>query len=243
MKLYASGRQSFLQLIIIPIFIFNQAQHAHLKDFLLFIDTETSGVPQRWDRPYADTQNWPSVIQVAWIICDSVGREIKRSSMYIFEKDIEITKESQRVHGINAEFLQQHGRRRKDVLRKLAYDVAKYPAVIIGHFIELDIHVLSSDYYRAQLKNPFINQTFFCTMLDSKKYAINPAVDYLRLPQLYEFLFDRTPEETHEAEQDAQLTAQCYLELRSRGAITIADLVKQQATLSKKLNIQDKQNP
>ncbi|MFD1769985.1 3'-5' exonuclease [Sphingobacterium suaedae] len=214
----------------------------YLNSYLLFIDTETSGIPNRWNRPYMDQQNWPSVIQVAWIVYDNTGVEIKRNSMYIYESDIVIKKESQRIHGIDIDFLKENGFRRKEVLRKLAHDIKKYKPLIIGHFIELDVHVLSADYYRAQLKNPFVHQAFFCTMLDSKKYALNPTVDYLRLIQLYEYVFQITPSEMHEAEHDAHLTAQCFLTLWRRRSISTSDILKQQTLLSSKLNIEDKQN-
>ncbi|WDF70768.1 3'-5' exonuclease [Sphingobacterium oryzagri] len=213
-----------------------------MKDYLLFIDTETSGIPKRWNRPYSDQKNWPSVIQVAWIIYTADGQEVKRMSKYIYEPDIDIAAESEKVHGISLPDLAQKGDRRKEVLRKLAYDIRKYDPLIIGHFIELDVQVLSADYYRAQLQNPFSGQHFFCTMLDSKKYALNPSVAYLRLPQLHEHLFDSSPEETHEAEQDAEVTARCFFELLAREEIVDQDFDTQQTKFSKKLNFPVKQN-
>lgn len=213
-----------------------------MKDYLLFIDTETSGIPQRWKRPYSDKKNWPNVIQVAWIVYDASGTEIKRTSKYIYEDDIDITSTSYQVHGITRTFLKQHGDKRKVVLRKLAHDIQKYNPLIIGHFVELDVQVLSADYYRANLPNPFIGHSFFCTMLDSEKYAANPSINYLRLPQLHEYLFDKLLTEIHEAEQDASATAKCFFELRNRHEITPLDMERQQKMFSQKLNFLDKQN-
>lgn len=211
-----------------------------MKNHLLFIDTETSGIPQRWNRPYSDEKNWPRVIQVAWIVYEANGTEIKRTSKYIYEEDIHITPSSYDVHGITGTFLKQHGDKRKEVLRKLAHDIQKYKPLIIGHFVELDVEVLSADYYRANLKNPFISQSFFCTMLDSEKYVTNPSVTYLRLSQLHEYLFDNSLTEIHEAEQDALATANCFFELWSRREITELDIERQQKLFSRKLNFLDK---
>lgn len=211
-----------------------------MKTHLLFIDTETSGIPQRWNRPYSDGKNWPHVIQVAWIVCHKDGTEIKRTSKYIYDMDIEISPASFKVHGITNSFLQQHGEKRKAVLRKLAHDIQKYDPLVIGHFIELDVQVLSADYYRAKLKNPFINQVFFCTMLESEKYAVNPSINYLRLSQLHECIFNRTLTDIHEAEQDASATAKCFFELRNREEITDYDIERQQELFSQKLNFLDK---
>jgi DNA polymerase-3 subunit epsilon len=212
-----------------------------LKDYLLFIDTETSGIPGRWDRPLADRLNWPYAIQVAWIICDLSGKEIKRANKYIYEKDIVITTESLKIHGISEGFVQKHGVRRKEVLRKLAHDIKKYDPLVVGHFLELDLQVLSADYLRAQLKNPFIHHSFFCTMLKSKKYVLNPSVGYLRLSQLYKHLFKIKPQELHNAERDAELTAECFFELKKRDEITIEDFQGQQAKFSQKLNFLNKE--
>ncbi|PRD56222.1 3'-5' exonuclease [Sphingobacterium gobiense] len=211
-----------------------------MKTHLLFIDTETSGIPQRWNRPYSDEKNWPHVIQVAWIVYEASGVEIKRTSKYIYENDIDITPSSYDVHGITSTFLKQHGDKRKEVLRKLAHDIQKYKPLIIGHFVELDVQVLSADYYRANLKNPFIHQSFFCTMLDSEKYVANPSITYFRLPQLHEYLFDNPLTEIHEAEQDASATAKCFFELWNRHEITASDMERQQKMFSQKLNFLDK---
>ena len=180
------------------------------------------------------------MIQLAWIVYLLDGTEVKRVSKYISEEDIIISSDSQKVHGISTALLKERGDRRKSVLRKLAYDIKKYSPLIIGHFLELDIQVLSADFYRAQLLNPFVDQTFFCTMLESKKYAMNPVVEYLRLVQLHEELFDERPLDLHEAERDAEITARCFFELWRRKEITEQDFIKQQTHFLQKLNFADK---
>ncbi|GHE42444.1 3'-5' exonuclease [Sphingobacterium griseoflavum] len=212
-----------------------------MKDYLLFIDTETSGIPKRWNRPYSDDKNWPAVIQLAWIIYTADGQEIKRSSKYIYEHDIAISATSRQIHGITIDFLKNHGGRRKDILRKFAYDIKKYTPLIIGHFVELDVQVLSADFFRAQLQNPFQNQALFCTMLVSKKYAVNPSSEYLRLVQLHEELFDERPREIHEAEHDAEVTARCFFEMRRRETVTEQDISSQQLRFTRELKLEDKQ--
>lgn len=34
----------------------------------LFIDTETTGLPKEYDAPYTDIDNWPRLVQLAWIV-------------------------------------------------------------------------------------------------------------------------------------------------------------------------------
>lgn len=46
----------------------------------LFFDTETTGLPQRWNAPITDLDNWPRMVQLAWIMCDEKGNIIEERS-------------------------------------------------------------------------------------------------------------------------------------------------------------------
>ncbi|MBT2620007.1 3'-5' exonuclease [Chryseobacterium sp. ISL-6] len=196
-----------------------------MKKYLLFIDTETTGIPKRWNLPYSETDNWPSAVQVSWILYDENSKEIKRENFYINE-DFEISLPSFKVHKISREFLSNNGKARKFVLQKLLKDIQQYHPLITGHFTEFDIHTLSCDFYRAGLENPFPQSHFYCTMLKSKDYILNPQVYYFRLPQLYDFLFNEKMEDSHDAVIDAEMTAKCFFEIRSRGEISENELQK-----------------
>ncbi|REC79233.1 3'-5' exonuclease [Chryseobacterium elymi] len=197
-----------------------------MKKYLLFIDTETTGIPKRWNLPYSETENWPSAIQVSWIIYDENGREVKRTNCYIDVDDLKISAKSFKIHGITREFLSKNGQVRSFVLEKLSADIQKYQPLIIGHFTEFDIHTLSCDFHRAGLENPFQQSRFYCTMLKSKDYILNPNVIYLRLNQLFEFLFNKKMERSHNAMIDAEMTAKCFFEIRLRGEISEDELQK-----------------
>ncbi|MDQ0064842.1 3'-5' exonuclease [Chryseobacterium lathyri] len=191
-----------------------------MKKYLLFIDTETTAIPKRWDLPYSETDNWPSAVQVSWILYDETGNEIKRENFYIDVEGLKISAGSFKVHGISKEFLSKNGQSRAFVLKKLSNDIQEYNPLITGHFTEFDIHTLSCDYYRAGLENPFLESHFYCTMLKSRDYVVNPQADYLRLPQLYNFLFNEKMEPSHDAMIDAEMTAKCFFEIRKRGKIS-----------------------
>ncbi|ADY51642.1 Exonuclease RNase T and DNA polymerase III [Pseudopedobacter saltans DSM 12145] len=212
-----------------------------MKDYLLFIDTETSGLPKRWDLPYTNNLNWPYALQISWIIYHPDGTEIKRENYFINENDVTISKDSIKIHGITEDFLKSHGKKRKDILRKLAYDIKKFDPLIIGHFVELDIHVLSVDYLRARIKNPFKGRNFFCTMLKSHDFSKNPRIKFLKLSELFEYLFDKHPADLHNAEKDAEHAADCFFELLKRGQITIQDVTKQKEYFLKQLNALEEQ--
>ena len=44
----------------------------------LIFDTETTGLPKRWDAPLNDLDNWPRCVQVAWQIHDNKGELVSQ---------------------------------------------------------------------------------------------------------------------------------------------------------------------
>jgi len=202
-----------------------------VRDYLLFVDTETSGLPKKWNQPYSVKGNWPFSIQIAWIIFNKEGVEIKRENHYINENDFKIEPTSLKVHGITHEFLKTHGERRKKVMHKLAYDIKKYNPMLIGHFMELDFHMLNADFYRSGIESPVKNSPLFCTMLASKTYVKNPQSKFLKLSELYNYLFDKTVNNIHDAMVDAEITAASFFELLKRQEINDSKIEAQQTYL------------
>lgn len=208
-----------------------------MKPYLLFIDTETTAVPKRWDLPYSDAENWPSAVQVSWIICSEDGTEIKKEDQYIFEEDLVISEGSFRIHGITEEFLRSRGKSRREVLTGLAEDIGKYRPLIVGHFLEFDLHTLSADYFRAGLPNPFESSRLYCTMLKSRQYRSGASETGMRLPQLYRLLLNDKSEPSHNAIIDAEMTARCFFEIRRQNQISEKDLEEKHQLISEKLHL------
>lgn len=186
---------------------------------MLFIDTETSGLPKKWDVPYSQPNNWPYALQISWIIYTKDGKKIKEENHYIYEEDIKITTSSFKIHGITKEFLQKNGRPRKEIMKLFAQDLNDYQPMIVGHFLELDAHVAGAAFFRAGMDNPLVRLPQFCIMLATTHLVRNPRAKYLRLGDLYETLFNVPQEHKHDALEDAAATADCFFELERRGDI------------------------
>ena len=106
-----------------------------MRDYLLFIDTETSGLPKKWNVPYSTKNVWPHAIQVSWIIYTKDGVKIKEENKYINNTDFEISASSLEIHKIEPSFLRVLGVSRKEVLLAITDDLKEYQPMIIGHFI------------------------------------------------------------------------------------------------------------
>jgi len=59
-----------------------------VNNHLLFIDTETSGLPKKWNKPYDTLGNWPHAVQVAWLVYSESGELIKEENFYIRDEAV-----------------------------------------------------------------------------------------------------------------------------------------------------------
>ncbi|WP_187774845.1 3'-5' exonuclease [Pedobacter sp. BS3] len=198
-----------------------------MRDYLLFIDTETSGLPRKWNVPYSKDKNWPHAVQMAWVVYTRNGDMVKQENHYISDCDFNIEPSAVKVHGITRKFLNDNGVPRVEVLSKLEEDLNQYQPIVAGHFMELDYHVIGADFSRIGKDNPLKNFPVFCTMLATRHLVRNPAVNYLRLNELYTMLFGKKFHFQHNALADAQATAECFFLLIRRNDINEEQLEKQ----------------
>mgnify|MGYP003576635382 CR=1 FL=1 len=199
-----------------------------LKEYLLFLDTEASGLPRKWNVPYSDSANWPSAVQVSWLIYKKNGELVKTANYYICDADIIIDASAIKIHGITRDYLDANGLERTVVMQQLARDMEYYKPLVLGHFAEFDFHVLSADFHRAKIWNPLPALPSFCTMLASSLYVRDPKINHLRLSELYAILFKKKLEDSHNALADAKATAECFFELWRRGDVNDAKIEAQQ---------------
>lgn len=208
-----------------------------MQDYLLFIDTEATGLPLKWTKPYTDSNNWPTAIQVAWIIFSKEGDELKRENFYVNNNDVPITQEAKLIHQLNENYLKENGVPREFIMQKLADDLKRYSPLMVGHFIALDFHILSADFVRSGLINPLKQLPLFCTMLASEKYSRKPWVKYLRLSAFFSELFNREMINAHNAMVDAETTSKCFFELQRRGDITEEMIARQQRKFGEQMEL------
>ena len=199
-----------------------------MRDYLLFIDTETTGLPRHWHLPYSDQENWPCSVQIAWVVYSRHGELIKRENHYVWEADIVIPPKAFSIHGISRELLQQQGQSRRHIMGLLADDLQAYQPLVVAHYMQLDYHMVGADFYRCGLPNPLEHQPLFCTMLATAPLVDKPRARYLRLNRLYYALFQRDMCNEHDALADAQATSECFFEMLRLGMISEEQVRRQQ---------------
>ena len=69
----------------------------------LFFDTETTGIPKNYKAPVSDIKNWPRLVQIAWLVTDKSGNEVKSAEYIIKPNGFSIPDDAAKIHGITNE--------------------------------------------------------------------------------------------------------------------------------------------
>ncbi|MDP5067811.1 MAG: 3'-5' exonuclease, partial [Schleiferiaceae bacterium] len=82
----------------------------------LVFDTETTGLPQRWNAPIEDVDNWPRVVQLAWQLHAADGSLMEAKEFLVRPEGFNIPFGAQKVHGISTALAQAQGHPMSEVL-------------------------------------------------------------------------------------------------------------------------------
>ena len=107
----------------------------------LIFDTETTGLPQNWQAPLTDFDNWPRMVQLAWQMHDEKGALIEVKNFIIKPEGYDIPYNSEKIHGITTERAQTQGIDLKTVLQEFSNDV-KNSEFVVGHNVEFDNNIM-----------------------------------------------------------------------------------------------------
>ncbi|MBL8889291.1 MAG: 3'-5' exonuclease [Planctomycetaceae bacterium] len=135
----------------------------------MFFDTETTGLPRQMDAPVARLDNWPRVVQLAWILTDFAGRVISEKQFLIQPSNWRMQPGALRVHGISISHAQQHGLPLVEVLNRFALDLLQTDSVV-GHNVQFDQKILGAEFLRVGQSNPLQKRHAQCTMKMGASY-------------------------------------------------------------------------
>lgn len=189
---------------------------------LLFVDTETAGLPTNADFPVIGAlDHWPRTVQIAWERY-SLDEKRKESHSYLIKPDgFEIPEGATEVHGITTEEAREKGEPLADVLAFLNRAL-QHSGILVAHNIQFDGKVLDAEYQRQEWnQNPIWHVPHFCTMRSSVFYCDlrdrRDCPKYPTLQELHQTLFGETFPNAHDALADVRACARCFFELERRG--------------------------
>ena len=186
---------------------------------ILFLDTETTGLPSNWKAPYNE---WPRMVSLAFSLVR--GDEILGQNEYIIKPEgYEIPLEASKIHGITTEEAQAKGNDIQMVLIQLA-TMVELADLVVFHNSSFDTGIISGEQIRAGWKPEELihnNPKIFCTMKKSTTILKIPsgrggAWKWPSLAELCKFCGVEN-KGAHNALNDVIATKECYFYLVERG--------------------------
>ncbi len=200
-----------------------------LPRMYLIFDTETTGLPKRWDAPITDTDNWPRCIQIAWQLHDAMGNLIDRQDYLVRPDGFNIPYDAEQIHGISTALAETEGISLAEVLEKFNIAMSK-TKFIVGQNVGFDLNIMGAEFHRLGVENPLQELPVLdtCTEATASLCQIpGGRGGKFKLPtltELHQFLFGEPFGEAHNATADVEATTRCFLELVRRKQYSLEKL-------------------
>ena len=184
----------------------------------LIFDTETTGLPKKWNAPVSDVNNWPRCVQLAWQVHDSLGNCVENKDFLIKPDGYNIPYDSEKIHGISTELAEKDGHDLLDVLNQFN-EAVKKSKFVIGHNVKFDLNIMGSEFYRSKLENNLDVAKILDTCYEKTASLCKipggrgGKYKFPTLTELHSFLFLKPFSEAHNATADVEATTRCFLEL------------------------------
>ncbi len=187
----------------------------------LFFDTETTGLPKNYKTPVSDLNNWPRMVQIAWLMYNKDGNLMAQENHVIKPVGFTIPVAASTLHGVTTKKAQESGADLASVLTNFADHIAG-SQYLIAHNIGFDKNIVGAEFLRNRMKNAILGKTLLCTMESGKNHCAIRTSYGLKSPRLTELhykLFGRSFDGAHNALTDITMTAKCFWEMRKKGLI------------------------
>ena len=184
----------------------------------LIFDTETTGLPKRWDAPISDSENWPRAIQIAWQLHDEMGKLIEHDDFLIQPDGFNIPYDAEKIHGISTELAAEDGIALQEGLARFQKALGK-TKFIVGQNVGFDVNIMGAEFYREGIETNLTELPVLdtCTETTAQLCQIpGGRGGKFKLPtltELHEHLFGEPFSEAHNATADVEATTRCFLEL------------------------------
>lgn len=187
----------------------------------LFFDTETTGLPRNWKAPVSDTDNWPRMVQLAWLVYDSQGQRQAAQNFIIRSEGYTIPKAASDLHGITTAVATETGTDLQDVLT-LFVDQVRAAECLVAHNMSFDERIVGAELIRKEMSSELFERERICTMQAATDFcALSGPYGYKwpKLSELYVKLFGESFDDAHDAAADVDATARCFWEMRALGLL------------------------
>jgi len=192
---------------------------------LLFIDSETNGLPQSRYAAYTEPSMWPHIIQLSWQIIESDTWELLHEEDVFLKPRAPWSVEAERIHQIPEAIAARFGKDPAEVLARFHNDLHKCD-IVLGHNLSFDKTAILAEAQRLYEAGKSGSATTFwkrgikelCTMVLTKqfcniKFKDSEDLKFPRLAELYAKLFNKEYDisgaDLHNAKHDVSCLVLC----------------------------------
>ena len=198
---------------------------------LLVYDTETNGLPPKGERfvNKGNLEQWPHTVQFSYVIYDTDANKLLKThdSIIKLPPGVLISEENYSFHHISNKMCETKGKDINVVLREFLTDCTLVD-MLVGHNINFDFNMVKAEMmrnpaaYNAEDTKMVANKRMYCTARETYGYCSIPAINwkgekyfkYPTLTELYQKLFDETPQNLHNSLNDVLITVRCVVKFR-----------------------------
>ena len=195
----------------------------------LIFDTETTGLPKRWNAPISELENWPRCVQLAWQLHDELGNLLEQRDLLIQPEGFDIPFDAEQIHGISTELATRDGVPLREALEAFK-NALERTTFLVGQNVGFDINITGAELIRAGIETELTSLPVLDTCTeDTAELCQIPGGrgGKFKLPtltELHEYLFQEPFAEAHNASADVEATARCFFELVRRKAYSVQAL-------------------
>ena len=170
----------------------------------VFVDTETTGLPQ------GGTQ--PRIVSIAWMLAGAVDQPVVFRHVILRPDGFVIPDDVVRIHGITTERALREGVALPRALDVFASDIATAGAHgVVAHNLAFDRPIIDAEFVRLGRVAPFGKLKSHCTMIEARRRWPGERAS---LARAFERLFGRGFDGAHDAASDVWACAQLFFGLR-----------------------------
>lgn len=189
---------------------------------VLVFDTETSGLPKERNPSIYDTDKWPHVMQISYIIYNTETGDIdEKYDAYIkLNTWVVVDPVSEGIHGITREIMDTKGVPIQEALVRVRDALGKVD-ICVGHNVSFDKRFMIVEGIRNSIRMNF--PADYCTMKNGKQICKidftfsngEKGFKFPKLMELYEHLFPGipAPQNLHNSFADTIITLKCYCKM------------------------------
>ena len=189
----------------------------------LFFDIETTGLPKVRDASITNLNNWPRMVQLAWLRYNENQNLIFEANYIIKPEGFTIPADASKVHGITTEKALESGVYLETALQEFSEVISK-SEIIIAHNMDFEEKIVGAEFLRSGVKSVLFDKQRFCTMKTTTELCqITGPYGYKwpKLSELYYHLFKKDFEDAHDAAVDVKACVKCFFELMRVGFIKV----------------------